>query len=302
MSLNNKTLTICIPTFNRKTYLEKQISFFQKQISNNKKILDKVYFIVSDNASTDGTKSMIDSFDKKKIFFDFYSNSQNLGLVGNIIASLNRSETAYVWFVSDDDHLKDGIIELIIDAIHNNEPEFVFINYLSKSKLGYKGAYGLQADSKNVALKIFNQSYGSLVFMTACVYKRKNLVELSKNEMFTWLSAPLLYSFYSCSKSPIFIIGEPMITFTPGNASYAGLKRILKLKFEEYIPILESLHKFSYEDTTILKAIKYFLTHQSHSHFLYNFINPINSFRLYKYYNIYTFLTIPLNMIKFLLK
>jgi len=302
MSLNNKTLTICIPTYNRKFYLEKQLIFFQKQISNNKNILDQVHFIVSDNASTDDTQSMIEAFDKKSKFFDFYSNSKNLGLVGNIIASLNRSVTDYVWFVSDDDHLKDGIIELIIDAIHNNGPEFVFINYLTKSKPSYKGANGLQADSKDVALEIFNQSYGSLVFMTACVYKRKNLEILSDNEMFTWLSAPLLYSFYSCSKSPIYIIGEPMITFSQGNASYAGLKRILKLKFEEYIPILESLPKLGYDHIKVSRSIKLFFKYQSHSHFLYNFISPFNSLKLYKYYNISTFFAIPLNIIKYLFK
>jgi len=299
---NKKILTVCIPTFNRKMCLEKQLIFFQKQIAKSKKIQDQVQFIVSDNASTDDTKVIIDDFEKKDRFFDYYSNTTNLGLVGNIIASLNHSNTDYVWFVSDDDKLKDGIIELILDAICNNSPNFIFINYLSKSKPGYKGLGGLRTDSKNVALEIFNQSYGSLVFMTACVYKRKNLEELRNNKMFSWLSAPLLYSFYSCSKGPIYIIGEPAIIFTPDNASYAGLKRVLKLKFEEYLPILESLPGFGFDYSRVLKSIRFFFKNQSHSHFLYNFINPLNSFKLYKHYNISTFFAIPSNIIKYLFK
>lgn len=295
-------LTICIPTYNRMLFLKKQLDFFYKQLENKPNIQNQVKFIVSDNASTDNTLSMLETWDKKSLFFDHYSNEENYGLVGNIKVSLNRSTTEYVWFVSDDDELKEGIIEKVLDVLNNDFPEFLFINYSNGNtrKIGYTGLGGLILDSKTTALNIYNESYGSLVFMTSCVYKRKNILELNNDSMSSWISVPLLYSFYSCAKGPMYIIKEPMVIFNPGNASYAGTKRVLKIKFEEYIKVLEKLEAFGYNRKEVLKTIKTFLKKQSHSHFLYNFVNPRNSVRLYKYYNLSTIVNFPVNIINYI--
>ena len=138
--------------------------------------------------------------------------------------------------------------------------------------------------------------------MTACVYKRNNILELKDDNMFTWISSPMLFSFYSCSKGPIYIIEEPMIIFNPGNASYAGLKRVFKIKFEEYIKILEKLEDFDYNRNDVCNTIKTFFKKQSHSHFLYNFINLKKSIRLYKYYNLETIVYFPVNIINYIYK
>lgn len=301
--MTDKILTICIPTYNRKIYLEKQLGFFQRQIDNNKKILERVHFIVSDNASTDDTLFMLNSWSQDSLFFDYYINEVNLGLAGNLKASLNRSITEYFWFVSDDDRLKDGIIELVLDAIDSSNPEFILINYLSggnNKEIGYTGTTGFHTNSKSVALEIFNEAYGSLVFITACVYKRSNLLDLENDEMSAWISVPLFYSFYSCSKGAMFIIQDPMIIFNHGNASYAGTKKVLKIKFEEYIKILERLSVFDYDRDEVLRTIKLFFKQQSHSHFLYNFVNLGKSLKYYKYYDLKTIVYFPVNIIKFI--
>ena len=161
MKLDEPFLTICIPTYNRKNYLENQLAFFQKQVENNPNILQKVRFIVSDNASTDDTCKMLESWDKSLCFFDYYRNDKNLGLVGNIIASLKRSTTDYVWFVSDDDQLKEGIIERVLDALINSIPEFLFINY---SKVIIQKKLDLQVREvcmliQEVPLSIFSKNH-----------------------------------------------------------------------------------------------------------------------------------------------
>lgn len=303
MNSKDRLLTICIPTYNRKDFLENQLNFFQKQIEQNKQILDTVSFIVSNNSSTDGTLLMLNTWDKHLKYFEHYTNELNVGLVGNIKASLDRATTKYVWFVSDDDQLKDGIIEKVLYALSNFNPEYLFLNYfVSKEqiKTGYSETSGYILNAKSTALEIFNESYGSLVFMTSSIYKRDNILELNNDIMSSWISVPLLYSFYSCSKGPMYIIGEPLVIFNPGNASYAGIKRVLKIKFEEYIKILERLVEFGYNKNEVCKTIKTFFKKQSHSHFLYNFVNIRKSIKYYKYYNFSTFLFFPVNTIKYL--
>lgn len=297
----NKILTVCIPTFNRIDFLKKQMSFFQSQIKKNDKILEKVAFIVSDNASIDNSAKYLSQYRKNNNFFEFIVNSSNLGLVGNIAALLNSAGTDYVWFVSDDDELKDGVLEEVIKIIHqNNRPEFVFMNYSLFGKKGFNGKAGYRVDSKEAALEVFQEAYGSLVFMSACVYKRRHLLDLAKNKMFTWLSAPMLYSFYSCAKGPVFLSEDYWVYFNSNNASYSGLKRILKLKFEEYIAILESLVSFGYDAKSVKKTISIFFESQAHAHFLYNFIDFKHSLPLYRYYSLKTMIKMPVNIVSFL--
>jgi glycosyltransferase involved in cell wall biosynthesis len=295
-----KILTVCIPTFNRSDFIKKQLAFFQGQIKKNEKIIEQVAFIVADHASTDNTAKFLSQYRENNTFFEYIINPSNLGLTGNIGTLLNASATEYVWFVSDDDELKDGVVEEVIKIINqNNHPEFIFLNYSFSGKKGFNGKSGYRPDSQDAALEVFQEAYGSLVFMTACVYKRRNLLELSQNKMFMWLSAPMLYSFYSCAKGPVFLSEDYWIYFNPDNASYAGLKRVLKLKFEEYIAILESLVSFGYNEKSVKKTISVFFECQSHAHFLYNFINFKHSIPLYKHYSLRAVIKIPKNIMSF---
>jgi glycosyltransferase involved in cell wall biosynthesis len=296
----DKILTICIPTFNRIDFLKKQMLFFQSQINKNEKIIKKVTFIVADNASTDNTATFLSQFRKDNNFFEYIINPSNLGIIGNIGVLLNSSVSEYVWFVSDDDELKDGVVEEVIAIINqNNRPEFIFLNAFVSGKKIFNGKSGCRSDSKEAALEVFQESYGSLVFITACVYKKRHLLDLSENKMFMWLSAPMLYSFYSCAKGPVFLSNDCWVYFNPDNASYAGLKQILKLKFEEYIVILESLVSFGYNEKSVKKTISVFFENQSHAHFLYNFINFKHSLTLYRHYSLKAMVKIPANIISF---
>lgn len=297
-----KKLTICIPTYNRKIYLTNQLLFLYKQVSKNNDILDFVEFIVSDNASNDGTHEILKELQEKYKFFKYHINTSNLGLIGNVNLLLNLSQTEYVWFISDDDKIRDGVIEEILKIINTNQPSFIFINYILNKNKAYRGTTGYRTDSRKAALEIFREQYGSLVFITACVYKRVHLLEIKNFQMSTWLSAPLYFSFFSLSKGSAYITRQTWITFTPNNASYAGLKRILKLKFEEYLTILEYLPQMEYQEKEVSKTIKIFFEKQSHAHFLYNFVSFSNSLRLYKYYNFKTLIKLPFNILSYLFK
>ncbi len=301
----DKLLTVCIPTFNRVDFIKKQISFFQSQIKRNKRLIEDVAFIVADNASTDNTAKFLSEYRQNNDFFEYIINPSNIGLVGNIVTLLNFSVTEYVWFVSDDDELRDGIVEEVLRIIKlYSSPEFIFLNYSSSGKKGFNGKTGYRSDSKEAALEVFQEAYGSLVFMTACVYKRKHLLNLNgedlyRNKMFMWLSSPLLYSFYSCTKGSVFLSEDVWIYFHSGNASYAGVKRVLKLKFEEYVAILESLISLGYDEKSAKKTITIFFENQSHTHFLYNFINLRYSLSLYKHYSLKAIVKFPINIISF---
>ena len=301
--MNDKKLTICLPTYNRYKFIKNQLAFFNNEFNDNKSLNEKVEFIVADNASNDCTADFLAQYKKENNFFNYVVNSENLGLVGNIVHLLNLAKTEYVWFVSDDDELNHGVVQQVVEIIENhNNPEYIFLNFLVFGNKNFTGKCGLREDSKKAALEVYREDYGSLILMTACIHKKNNLLEIQDNDMFKWLSAPLLYSFYSCSKGSIYLTNESWLNYRHGGASYASFKTVSKLKFEEFIPILESLPKFGYDKKEVKKTIKIFFKKQSHAHFLYNFINLSKSLRLYKYYSIKTFFKFPVNVLSYLKK
>lgn len=296
-----KVLTICIPTYNRSELVKKQMEFFKNEVENDNSILKKVKFIVGDNASTDNTIQLVREVNQIHPFFDLISNKINLGLIGNVINLLNLSYTEYIWFVSDDDYLRKGIVLEVLNLIEKHKDlNFIFLNYENNGRNGYTGDTGFFENSKGTALKIFDEAYGSLVFLTSCIYRRDNLIEISDNYFYNKLSSPLFYSFYSCSKGNIFVTQKTWVVFRRGNASYKGIKNFLILKFDNYVPILENLTNYGYNKEDVIKSIKSFFIIQSHSYFLYFFVRPLRAFLLLKYISIKALIYFPKNILSYL--
>jgi glycosyltransferase involved in cell wall biosynthesis len=282
----SKKLSICIPTFNRLRFLKKQINFLKSEINQNKSLLDDIDFIVCDNASDDGSDIFLKKLESENDFFKCYVNSDNLGLVGNVNKLLSISKSDFVWFLSDDDTLEKGVLNNTIDIILKYDNlNLIFLNFTFNEETGFIPKAGLIKNSKEIAIEIFKKSYGSLIFISSCIYKRENLNKLSNHKLVNEITSPLLNSFFCCSKGDIFITGKPWVDFRTDNASYAGLKHnIQKIKFEGIIPILESLNDFGYSNYEIQQLTSSFMKNQIPSFILYFFINPWNAVKLFVYF------------------
>lgn len=301
-----KILTIGIPTYNRASYIQLQLNYLKKQIERNPYLINQIDFIVSDNCSSDNSIETINRIKKTNDFFTLLEGETNLGIIGNVQKVLRYASTDFIWFVSDDDKIKEGVLEKVLEILTNfgNSVEYIFLNFSIKNKLAYTGERtGICNDSKEMAISIFNESYGALLLLTSSIYKRTNILDISKESDFAQkLSAPLLFSFYSCAQGSIYIEKKSLLEFNMGNASYAGLKRVTKLKFEDYIQIIKMLPDFGYDKPQSKKAIKNFISDQSHSHLIYNFLNPFKSIKLYKYYTFKTLIRLPINIIRYIFR
>lgn len=114
--MDEKKISICIPTYNRKIYLEQLLKSIAEQINDsNKKIIQ---VCISDNASTDGTEDLIYQWrQKSQIPFVYSKNEHNMGFDLNIIKAISLAEGKYCWFMGDDDALVPGAINRILSEI-----------------------------------------------------------------------------------------------------------------------------------------------------------------------------------------
>lgn len=112
------TLTITIPTFNRSIYLKDAIDSVLKQSYTDFEL------IILDNASTDGTKDIVNQFKDNRIT---YKNSNvKLELTHSINRSFNYCYNDYLMIFHDDDIMEVNFLEDNLKAIQQ-DPELYLV-------------------------------------------------------------------------------------------------------------------------------------------------------------------------------
>lgn len=118
-------LSICIPTYNRASFLSEAISSVLEQITDD--IKDKVEICISDNASTDNTDNIVLSFqEKSNINIVFHKNSINQGADKNFLKVIDIANGKYCWYLGSDDKISNGGIIAILKEIENNHDLIIF--------------------------------------------------------------------------------------------------------------------------------------------------------------------------------
>ena len=87
-------LSICIPTYNRcddlSSLLESIIKNCNEQISRN-----EIEIVISDNASEDGTKYLVDTYRNRINTLKYHRNNNNIGFANNIRNVINIADGKY---------------------------------------------------------------------------------------------------------------------------------------------------------------------------------------------------------------
>lgn len=127
------TLTIAIPTYNRAPRLRKALEDLLLQIENSVQNKLDVSVFVSNNGSTDNTVSIIEDFENKfrnkGIEFHWASATENQGFDKNVLNCYKSCRGGYIWFLSDDDTIIDGVIPGILDDISDYRPNVLYYNF-----------------------------------------------------------------------------------------------------------------------------------------------------------------------------
>src|SRR4030042_2276184 len=100
-TINQKLLSICVPTYNREDCLKRLLDNIIPQVLESK---EKIEVCISNNASTDNTKKIVMMFKEKYTDLLKYSeNKENLGFDRNVLRVVNMAEGEFIWTLSDDD-------------------------------------------------------------------------------------------------------------------------------------------------------------------------------------------------------
>lgn len=120
----NQLLSVCIPTYNRASYLDQCLSVLVPQaIANN------INIIISDNASTDATSEIISKYRQDYSGITCYYQPHNVGYDLNHKTVIKLAKTEFSWLLGDDDVIMEGALKKVIDVLRSNlSCELLLIN------------------------------------------------------------------------------------------------------------------------------------------------------------------------------
>ena len=157
-------LSICIPTFNRYSYLK---NLLDNILSIDSNILERLDICISNNASNDDTHKLVEDY-SNKIEINYFCQNKNIGSNMNILHVASMASSKHILIMGDDDILEEKNLTKIFNLIKskpknihifNNSKikklregdlsKFTFFKYLvfhSFNSLGFIGHYVFPAD------------------------------------------------------------------------------------------------------------------------------------------------------------
>lgn len=243
-------LSICIPTYNRPDEVLRQLEYLRLEIENT-----EVAIVVSDNNSSTPSREELANYHKRNPFFELHNQTKNLGLIGNVEFLLSVCKSRYVWFIGDDDNLKEGAIEKVIYNLKNRlEISYLYINHLSYrgDKANVIGSYDVSQFSglNKLGEEFFRQmfiNYGTiLMFMSSNIYRTDTLSDLkSRINRSLVLEDFLTFSFYSAISGKTVVLDEVLVYNNCTTISWYSKGRALfainiPLRIIEFMEVLRS--------------------------------------------------------------
>lgn len=114
MMKEQAVISVIIPTYNRKEYLELTLNSFSPQIARNK---DKVEVVVCNNASTDGTDDFLIRYAQNDNYFRYINFDDHVNVGESIVRSNNEATGKYILMWGDDDIPAPFLIDVLLDAV-----------------------------------------------------------------------------------------------------------------------------------------------------------------------------------------
>lgn len=112
------SLSICIPAYNRPTYLKRAIeSIFTTPIVQQ----TQIEIIISDDSTTPQCRSVVESLMVQWAgYWKYKINSPSLGMAKNWNHSIKMASADHILLLHDDDYLEPGALGIVLNEIGRN--------------------------------------------------------------------------------------------------------------------------------------------------------------------------------------
>lgn len=121
--MDTPVLSICIPTFNRASYLEDCLKSLEESW------IPGVEIVVSDNASDDNTEEVLKYY-SNKLPMRCQRQPKNVGFDRNCAAVVELARGAYCWILGSDDCIASGALSKVMVQLLHYNPDIFHLGYI----------------------------------------------------------------------------------------------------------------------------------------------------------------------------
>lgn len=133
----SEKLAITIPTFNRAEFLDYSLSI---HIPILRQFNIPIY--ISDNASADFTRQVVERWQREYQLLFYHRNEQNLGYDANIEKALELPSSDYVWILGDTNNFSGPVLSNIVKNLEKYEDiDVIVINANGRVKINQDKIY-----------------------------------------------------------------------------------------------------------------------------------------------------------------
>lgn len=276
-AINQKLLSMCIPTYNRADCLKRLLDNIIPQILESGEVIE---VCISNNGSTDNTREIVINFKEKYPDLIKYSeNEENLGFDRNVFRVVNMAEGEFVWTFSDDDLIVENGFEKVIAFIRENKDKEMggmvvkFSSYAEDKETGKQIKYTTSVDENKpeeygglscLEMLEDDNAYNGLseiIFNNKLLKKnmkeKNDLVKkgIGTHHLHTWL----FFLLFLLNREAKFYVLNKNIVISPDTVSKTNfmmddhLELLYRWKIHFYDELLSIIDK---SDKDIIRAIK----------------------------------------------
>jgi len=175
MQPDQPLLTIAIPTYNRSECLAQLLEILAPQLAGE----SRVELVISDNASTDDTPTVVASFREKGLKLIYNRNEMNLGLDANFLKCFREARGKYVWIFGDDDIILPGSLCRVLGILSEHEYDLIqvgFFSFTGRLVLEKPSSDPIEAQIIEDASEIVRCANHSLSFISGNIVNRDRVV------------------------------------------------------------------------------------------------------------------------------
>lgn len=262
----NKLLTIAIPTFNRASFLDKQLTWLASAIQGFE---SECEIILCDNCSSDNTQEIIKKWQPlfNKSQFISQRNSDNIGLMPNLAFCIKLATNKYVWVIGDDDPIHEISLTYVMNNLKKHPDltllilNFSWLNVVT-NELASERQFPIKneevtADGKTLIEGCLENNYSGLAFMTSQVYQTK----AAQQALQEWTNSEnnregqIYWTAFCALQGSVKITKDVYVQYACGMNSIVDAKLWLKMRYSDLPEVYVKLMELGYSQKLCRKFI-----------------------------------------------
>ena len=223
MKKNNATLSVYIPTYNRKDRLFELLNSIAAIKTTTGNISFEV--VVCDNASTDGTQNLAHQAVSNNIIDTYIRRRINEGADSNILDCFKFTTGDFVWVLCDDDIPRPDSIANIQRVIseHGNSVNLIYVNrrceWMDGSVQKERGSDCKEGIEKNIEKLIVSPGTDLLTASTLVLKRQVQPMTYVQDFGMGNFVSPLCMALDAISSGPAYLFAEPQLIYREGDKS-----------------------------------------------------------------------------------